>query len=199
MQSKYKTETTTSLDLRVSSKERDDAVALLQAAFSDERLDESEFIERMDKAMVAKTVGDLRVVLSDLGSQPTAVSRYAPTAVAYRGRVLSSYALALWSGIETKGHFVLPQHYRIHAVMGGCLLDLREARLESAVSFINVVAVMGGVQILVPKGVRVEVHGMPFMGGVSHNSAQRDLPADAPVIHVRALAVMGGVEIKTKA
>jgi len=84
------------------------------------------------------------------------------------------------------------------AVMGGCLLDLRAAQLSAPVTTINVVAIMGGEEVIVPPGVRVEMYGLPLMGGCSNHVPDSELPPDAPEVHVRGGAMMGGVEVRTR-
>ena len=65
----------------------------------------------------------------------------------------------------------------------------------------NAVAIMGGIDIIVPDDVRVIDDGIGIMGGFGiedHPSCTvpvAQLPADAPVIRVRGLALMGGVGI----
>jgi hypothetical protein len=53
-------------DLRVGDAERTDIADRLARHFSDGRLDEAEFGERLDRAMRAKTMADLSGLLSDL-------------------------------------------------------------------------------------------------------------------------------------
>lgn len=50
--------------------------------------------------------------------------------------------------------------------MGGVVLDLRDATLSGQMTDVFVVAVMGGVEIKVPPGVRLESDGIALMGGV---------------------------------
>jgi len=52
---------------------------------------------------------------------------------------------------------------------------------------------MGGVEILVPPGVRVETSGIGVMGGFESFSQSGD-PA-APLLRISGFALMGGVEI----
>jgi Flp pilus assembly protein TadB len=58
-------------DMRVSDSERTEVADRLSKHYSDGRLDETEFNERLDQAMSAKTQSDLRGLLADLpGSGP---------------------------------------------------------------------------------------------------------------------------------
>lgn len=58
-------------DMRVSDAERTEIADRLSKHFGDGRLDETEFHERLDRAMSAKTQSDLRGLLDDLpGAEP---------------------------------------------------------------------------------------------------------------------------------
>ena len=60
-------------DMRVGDAERAEIADRLAKHFSDGRLDEAEFADRLDRAMRAKTMADLSGLLSDLpGGEPTA-------------------------------------------------------------------------------------------------------------------------------
>lgn len=60
-------------DMRVGDAERAEIADRLGKHFSDGRLDEAEFADRLDRAMRAKTMADLSGLLSDLpGGEPTA-------------------------------------------------------------------------------------------------------------------------------
>lgn len=63
----------------------------------------------------------------------------------------------------------------------------------------NVLAVMGGVEIIVPPDMAVEVDGMALLGGFDHqtNAPLRSNP-ELPTLRVRGLALMGGVEVKVR-
>lgn len=82
--------------------------------------------------------------------------------------------------------------------MGGCRLDLREAEIQGPRLDITAVSLMGGVKIVVPEGVEVNVGGVSIMGG--KHVRVRDLPPrpGTPLIHVRAISIMGGVEVVSR-
>jgi hypothetical protein len=73
--------------LRVSDAERNAVTERLATHYSDGRLDQAEFDERVGKAMAAKTRGDLDGLFDDLPDpEPTGASRKGGQAVPYRRR-----------------------------------------------------------------------------------------------------------------
>lgn len=83
------------------------------------------------------------------------------------------------------------------AIFGGITLDLRDAAPAPEGASINATAFCGGVDVLVPKGWRISVRSTPIFGGVDDKTDhEQSLPADAPTLHVDALTVLGGVDIK---
>lgn len=107
--------------------------------------------------------------------------------------------------VGAAGNWICPTAHTTIAVMGGNVVDLRDALLESGHITITAVTLMGGIEIIVPEGVRVICDGMGLLGGFgseTHKSVTihpSDLPGDAPLVRVRGLAVMGGVSVVTRA
>jgi hypothetical protein len=83
------------------------------------------------------------------------------------------------------------------AFLGHVTLDLRQARPIPGGAEVTATATLGGVDIIVPHGWRIEVSGTPILGSV-HDKSDRDerLPEDAPVLRVDGLAVLGDVNLK---
>jgi cell wall-active antibiotic response 4TMS protein YvqF len=83
------------------------------------------------------------------------------------------------------------------AIFGGVTLDLRGAQPAPDGASVNATVAFGGIEILVPKGWRISVRGTPILGGIEDKTDHSSPPApDAPALHVDALAVFGGVDIK---
>jgi predicted membrane protein len=82
------------------------------------------------------------------------------------------------------------------AIMGGVELDMRHATLAADGAEVDATAIMGGVDLIIPRDWRVTVRGTPILGGVSNLAEGSSLPDDAPRLRVDALAILGGVEIK---
>jgi hypothetical protein len=80
------------------------------------------------------------------------------------------------------------------AVFGGGELDLTRAE-PGENARLTAIALLGGIDVKVPEGARVAMSGFSLLGG-------RDVkvdPGDGPTIHVRAVAVLGGVSVATRA
>jgi hypothetical protein len=181
--------------LRASAQERDEVVQRLQMAFAEGRLHDEEFDERLRAALVARTQAELGRLLADLPTvQGTSAASVQPASARSGGGLI----LAVMGGTERRGRWRVPERCTAVAVMGGCLLDLRAARLSAPVTTLTVVAIMGGVEVIVPPGVRVEMHGLPLMGGWSNHVPEEELVPNAPEVHVHGFALMGGVEVRTR-
>lgn len=82
----------------------------------------------------------------------------------------------------------------LSAVFGGVECDLRDSIIKED-TVINVCAVFGGVDIKVPKGVKVKVTSTPLFGGVT-NKVRNSKDNDVKTIYVNATCIFGGVDIK---
>ena len=103
--------------------------------------------------------------------------------------------VAIMSGIVRRGAWRIPRRLRVVAIMGGVELDLRQAELPPGVTEITAFVLMGGLEIRVAPGVRLETDGVAIMGGFEDRVHDPGIaPADAPVVRVTGIAIMGGVE-----
>jgi len=111
----------------------------------------------------------------------------------------SQFSLAIFSGRSRRGAWVPARKIRALAVMGGIELDFREALFGTDLVEVHVVALMGGVEVLVPPGVHVDTGGFAFLGGFDEQLGMpEDLPAHAPTVRITGMAVMGGVEVSRR-
>ncbi|MGH3164464.1 MAG: DUF1707 domain-containing protein [Trebonia sp.] len=187
-------------NLRASDSDRERVAEILRQAAGDGRLTLEELDERLDAVYSAKTYAELEPITHDLPSAD-APRVPAPAAAAdparYGGQPGSGTAVAIMGGFERKGDWVVPKEMSCVAFMGGGELDMREARFEEQTVKINIVAIMGGIEITVPDDADVQVHGVGIMGGFDHSPSDGGQPG-GPTIVVTGLAFMGGVGIKRK-
>jgi hypothetical protein len=106
--------------------------------------------------------------------------------------------LAILSGLERKGEWIVPAHLTVSCFMGGADLDLRRARFTAREVVLTVNAVMGGADIKVNPQTHVIMEGTAFLGGYS-GPDDLDAPAEidehSQVVRIRGFAFMGGVNV----
>jgi len=113
---------------------------------------------------------------------------------------VSERHLAIMSGVDRKGLWVVPQHLTIVALMGGANLDMREAKFAASEVVITVNAFMGGASIVVNTHTNVIVEGTGIMGGYSGPSGlvAPELDETSPTVRIRGIAIWGGVAVERK-
>jgi hypothetical protein len=165
--------------------------------YAAENLTDAGLEERLTRAYAATTLVDLQALVADLPTEApgTAAVAYARPEMDTERQVI----LAVMGGAERKGAWTPPRTLHVVTVMGGAHLDFRDARLSSGVTEVTCFVLMGGVEIVVPPGVHVELNGIALMGGFGQ-SGGRELPRDpnAPVLRIGGVAVMGGVELQVR-
>ncbi|HSF03894.1 MAG TPA: LiaF domain-containing protein, partial [Solirubrobacterales bacterium] len=80
------------------------------------------------------------------------------------------------------------------AFMGGCVIDLRKAKLAGSEAVFDSFAVWGGVEIKVPEDWAVENRGLALLGGFVDSTRRPSEPRGRLIL--TGLAIMGGVEVK---
>jgi hypothetical protein len=98
----YRSSSTDDAGLRVSDAERNDVADKLSGHFADGRLDQAEFKERLDRAMSAKTRGDLSGLFSDLPRQRV---ESAPVPARRRRRLMPLLLVVLFFVIAANATF----------------------------------------------------------------------------------------------
>jgi class 3 adenylate cyclase len=186
--------------LRISDAERERVVDRLKTGCEEGRLTLDEFSERVAATYAARTEAELNVVVADLPltTAATAAPLPATTTTAPPGQRATRWTVGIMSGARQRGRYRLHGKTNAVAFWGGCELDLRAAEVEGSEIEINAIAVMGGIDIVVPEGIAVELTGFAIFGG--RNLRVKDVPVlpGSPVIRVRAFALMGGVTVKSK-
>ena len=180
---------------------RDRAIAALSDAFAHDVLDVEEFERRVTVAHTSEASAEILALIADLPASTDAIARVPvalapaePTTIGEAATTQTVYAIM--GGVDRRGAWTVPRRWRVIAMMGGAQLDLREARFPAGVIDLEVKAFCGGVQIIVPPGLAVEVHGTAIMGGFQNvNRAPAHPDPEAPLLRVHGIAIMGGVDI----
>jgi 8-oxo-dGTP pyrophosphatase MutT (NUDIX family) len=201
------------LRMRASDADRDKVAGVLRDAYAEGRLSPAEHQERLAEVYAAQTYGDLVPTLRDLPVPPGTLA-----VPGHSGLTLSTPAVrtpdglelppvyrdlagsaegspvAIFSGFERRGDWVVPAALNATCVFGGGEIDFTEARLTAAETVITVVCLFGGLEITVPDGMGVRGEVIGVFGG--SDMPKGGAPAGAPVLVVKGAAIFGGVSVK---
>ncbi|MGW6832017.1 DUF1707 SHOCT-like domain-containing protein [Streptomyces sp. NPDC054949] len=185
-------------ELRASDADRDRIAQILADAVAEGRLTAEEHSDRLDTLYVVKTVGELDVLVRDLpavaGSGPASAT---PVAAPASGPVET--VVAVFSSSSRRGRWRPGAHTRAVSVFGDITIDLTEAVFEQQVTEINVTAVLGNVEVLVPENVTLRGYGSGVLGNFEvHGRSRGETDPQAPVVIVRGFALLANIEARPR-
>ncbi len=190
---------------RISDDDRHAVAEVLRQAAGDGRIDFEELDERLEATYAAKTYADLIPITADLPSSNLVLPTAATPATTSTGGALTPHRshekhLAVMSGVDRRGHWIVPEKTTVLALMGGANLDLREAEFSAREVTITINAIMGGADVVVAPNVNVIVEGMGIMGAFNGPSSRypAELTPDSPTVRIKGIALMGGVNVHRK-
>ena len=105
--------------------------------------------------------------------------------------------VSIMGGNHRQGYWRIARRCTVVNVMGGGEIDLCDVELSHPVTRLNVYSVMGGAEIRVPNGVRVQVSKLAFMGGNDVRLGDPPPGLDGPLIRIRLFSIMGGAKVRT--
>jgi hypothetical protein len=183
-----------------SAESRERVVQALCVHFANDHLSIEELEDRLDDAYHAQSAGQLERLVTDLPPLPGDLGSGGAPLIAPASEVPPrGMMLAVLGSSGRRGSWLVPRRLKVFAVMGAAQIDLRDASLTQGITEIEIVSVMGAVEILVPPSVRVETVGAAFLGAFETDSADDPVPNVAqPVVRISGVAVMAAVETKVR-
>jgi len=179
----------------------------LTDSYARDAIDADEYERRVGKAQEAGTIEDLEAVLAGLPAGASGVKDGQTGGTAYSDNSRNSgyaeaihpeTAFCLMSGRNMSGNR-LSKGAQVFALMGGVNMDFRNTRLPPGETKVEVFAMMGGVEIIVPPGLAVNSSLIAIMGGtdIKRNVKTEPYPGE-PYLTISGLVLMGGVDVKAK-
>ncbi len=183
----------------VTPERRDAAIERLTAAFADGRLELEDFERRIEIAVRAQQPADLEVALAGLDVKREVLPAKNPGefVVDHPRRRASHLTFIMMGALDRKGRWAPARRHLGFALMGGAMLDFREAVLQPGTTHVHLFTMWGGIEVAVPPGLDVDVSGGALMGGldrVSQESGSTD--PRRPRLHLHAFALMGAIEVR---
>jgi Domain of unknown function (DUF1707)/Cell wall-active antibiotics response 4TMS YvqF len=149
---------------------------MLGEALADGRISHEEHSERVSLALVARTLGELAGLTSDL-----AAPEHQPVQVDGGQQVT-----ALFTAADRRGRWVVPGTVTCVAAFGEVVLDFTEAILQDRHVVVTVYALFGRVRLIVPAGVEVVMSGNNILGRQRGGTTKRvPTSSEIPVIEIR--------------
>lgn len=210
--------------IRASDAEREHVAEVVRQAVSDGRLTIVEGDERLREVYAARFRRDLAPLTADLGpldEDETPGSAPARRPLGRIDRPTSTTSVAVLSGVQKRGEWTPGHTHRVVALLGGAELSFRDARLDDAGLVLGCVAIMGGINLDlrgIPAGADVTIQVVTIMGGVDvtvdpdttvveeglgllgafDDGSGSPRRADGPRVRLTGLAFMGGVSVNRK-
>ena len=170
--------------LRASDADREQTVEALAAASAEGRLSLEEYSQRSEAALVARTLGELTGLTSDLPALPHSDPAPVPVEIT-----------AVLGNESRKGPWVVPAHITVRSVLGDCHLEMHQAVIRQHVTTIDATVRFGTMTIFVPDGIDVRLHGRAVLGAKSSQLRGEPQPG-APVIVVNCDVFCGAVTVR---
>jgi hypothetical protein len=133
-------------ELRISDADRDRAVQRLHEAVAEGRLTMTEFEERVDRVLQARTASELQPHLADL--PVPAATPTAPEHQELRNTM---------STIKRTGRWLVPRRLMVHNKAGTVKLDLTDAVVTHPVCEVTVESYAGTTVLVLPRGASVDI------------------------------------------
>ena len=175
-----------------SDDERDRAVAVLRSHCADGRLTLDEFADKVVGVLQARSQTEIEAIVGEPLDRPV------PAVPESDSDCRANWVIGIMWGAQRRGRWRPRRRVNSFAFWGGCTIDFRGAELVEPEVRVTAVAMMGGIDIIVPEGVAVEVSGVPIMGGVARKVRDVPILPGTPVIKVTAVAFWGGVTVRSK-
>jgi len=181
---------------------RAQTIERLTNGFTRDELGLEEFEERLNRAYAADAESDLEALVSDLSAETVAIVFDAEVVPAANSALVplapAPRAVAILGSVERRGQLAARASGAL-AVLGSVVIDLRDVAMPPGVSTLQVSAVFGSIEIIVPPNLAVESAGASILGSFEGiQRVPRDPDPDLPVLRVQGRAVLGSIEIRTE-
>jgi hypothetical protein len=146
-------------ELRASHEDRDQVVELLRVSAGDGRLTVEELDERLERAMTARTYGELAALVADLPAAGSAAGRPAP-------RVKEVARFDCGSGHTIRnGRWVVPRRMEARVSSGHLKLDFSEAVITQPLLQIDAEVRSGHIILITKPGIVVDTDDVAVRSG----------------------------------
>ena len=103
----------------------------------------------------------------------------------------------MFSTVTRRGQWALPRTLRVATFMGHVNLDLTQVAIAPGGASIEVLSLLGEVEIVVPQSLRIECSVNPVLGQLEVKATNVAAPSPtAPLVRITGSALLGGVNVR---
>ncbi|HEY1620067.1 MAG TPA: DUF1707 domain-containing protein [Streptosporangiaceae bacterium] len=165
-------------DMRASHEDRDRVADVLRVAAGDGRLSADELDERLEKALTARTVGELVPLTADL---PAVAGAAMPVTAGPAPEAKELVRIQCGSGhVKRDGRWVVPQRMQISVTSGSVELNFTEAVVTGRVLQVDADVRSGHLRMVTRPGVIVDADEVNIRSG--HVRTPTPWAADVPEV-----------------
>lgn len=103
--------------------------------------------------------------------------------------------IALIGGVKREGAWVADRDILVVTLVGGAEVDLSQATIPASGLTIAKYSLVGGVDVVVPPGVNVELSGFSLFGG-RDIGRRADGDPNLPAVRITSYGVFGGISVR---
>ena len=179
--------------IRAADADREAVAERLRIAATEGRLELWELDDRLGRAYLAKTYGDLETLVADLPAQPPFTS--------YPGIGVEPETLVLrttTSNIKQAGRWIVPQRITAESTTGWITIDFTQASCAYREVTVELITQTGWIQLILPEGWAARVGPLStYTGHISNRAAQTADPG-APTVIVTGHPLFGYIKIRQR-
>jgi hypothetical protein len=180
---------------------REAAIQRLADSFAADLLTLDQFDDRVALAHGAATVAELDALVADLApSAPATSTALVPLAVdaGLSSQAAKKRIVAFFGSVERRGAWIAPDQISVTAVFGSSVIDFREARFSSNRVTLDVRAIFGSLEVIVPPQLAVECDGSSIFGSIESHGGGAIADPDRPVLRIVGTALFGSIDVQTR-
>lgn len=180
--------------LRISHADREQVLQHLQDALAQGMLTADELAERSDRALNAKTRGEIEPLTADLPN-----ARVAYSGAALSGPIAANDVMELGAtlgSVTRKGYWVVPRKLRLRSRLGSTELDFTEARIDHPVVDVEIDVKGGSVEIRLPEGASAAMDDVDVVAGSVEDHRRYREPMGKPHFVITGSLSWGSLEIR---
>jgi hypothetical protein len=178
--------------LRASHEDRDQVAELLRIAAGEGRLTAEELDERLEKALTARTYGELEALSKDLSATQ---GRFAGPAASKPKDVIRIDRTSGWA--KKEGRWLVPQRIEVRVKSGHVKLDFTEAVITQPMLWIDAKVGSGGLKLLTKPGIAVDTDDVTVRSGRVKVVAPWD-PEVPVILRIEVSGKVGSGHIKAR-